>query len=405
MNTPRVALYGHDTLGLGHLRRNLALAAAIGRAEARPDVLVITGAAEATAFDLPPGVDLLTVPGVAKDDHGRYGSRRLRGGLDAVLAVRGAAIAGALEAFDPDLLVIDKVPHGLRGELGPALARMRRAGRTRVVLGLRDVLDAPAAARDEWRMLRMNDALRTFVDEVWVYGDQAVHDLGDACAVPPALRRRLRYTGYLSTGRVDGPEPPPGLAAGDGYVLCTVGGGQDGADLARAFAAATLPAGTVGVVVTGSQMPAEHTAELRRLAAGRRDMIVIGFHPRVERWIAGARAVVAMGGYNTVSEILATTTPALVAPRVRPRREQAVRAEALRRRGLVDGVDGVDRVDRVGGAERADPPGVAPAALSRWLREAVARPRRWRHGIDLDGLAVVTHRTSRLLGETRALAV
>lgn len=57
---PRVALYGHDTLGLGHVRRNLALAAAISESPCEPDVLVISGVAEAGRFPRIPRVDLLT---------------------------------------------------------------------------------------------------------------------------------------------------------------------------------------------------------------------------------------------------------------------------------------------------------------------------------------------------------
>lgn len=42
-----------------------------------------------------------------------------------------------------------------------------------------------------------------------------------------------------------------------------------------------------------------------------------------------------MGGYNTVSELLSLRRPALIVPRVVPRQEQLIRAQALSRRGLV----------------------------------------------------------------------
>lgn len=40
MRPPRIALYGHDTLGLGHLRRNLALAASLSGLDPKPDILI-----------------------------------------------------------------------------------------------------------------------------------------------------------------------------------------------------------------------------------------------------------------------------------------------------------------------------------------------------------------------------
>jgi predicted glycosyltransferase len=45
--------------------------------------------------------------------------------------------------------------------------------------------------------------------------------------------------------------------------------------------------------------------------------------------LAGARGVVTMGGYNTISEVLQTGVPALVIPRVRPSQEQLIRARQL----------------------------------------------------------------------------
>jgi predicted glycosyltransferase len=47
------------------------------------------------------------------------------------------------------------------------------------------------------------------------------------------------------------------------------------------------------------------------------------------RLLDRARAVVSMGGYNTACEVLDRGLPALMVPRVRPRKEQLVRARAL----------------------------------------------------------------------------
>jgi len=89
-------LYGHDTMGLGHLRRNLALAAALRAGPDDPQVLIVTGASEAGRFELPEGVDLLTLPGVAKDLDGGYRSRRLNTSLDDVVDVRRAVLTAGL---------------------------------------------------------------------------------------------------------------------------------------------------------------------------------------------------------------------------------------------------------------------------------------------------------------------
>ncbi|MDP9382368.1 MAG: hypothetical protein M3Q29_19970 [Chloroflexota bacterium] len=42
-----------------------------------------------------------------------------------------------------------------------------------------------------------------------------------------------------------------------------------------------------------------------------------------------------MGGYNSICEILSLGRPSIVVPRVAPRKEQLIRAEALHNRGLL----------------------------------------------------------------------
>jgi predicted glycosyltransferase len=375
----RVVLYGHDTMGLGHLRRNLALAAALRASERRPQVLVVSGTTEACRFPIPDGVELLVLPGVAKVADGSYRSRRLDAPLADVVGMRRQVLTAALTAYRPDLLVVDKVARGFAGELEAALPLLREAG-TRIVLGLRDILDAPAAATAEWRRLRTTEALRAWYDEVWVYGDPQVSDLAVDCRVPPSVRHLLRFTGFLAEGRPAAPTDPPPV---DGpYALCLLGGGQDGAELAAAFAAAPRPAGVAGVLVAGPHLPA--TAR-QSLTAGLR---VVDFCADPTSWARGAAAVVCMGGYNTVTEVLTTQTPALVVPRVTPRAEQLVRARRLSERGLVDDVH---------------PDDLSPDVLGDWLASAV-HTRQPRAGVALDGLARVRTLAETHLREARDAA-
>jgi predicted glycosyltransferase len=63
----RIVLYSHDTLGFGHLRRNLLIAGALKSCAAAPEILMIAGMREAGAFELPPGVDCMTPPPTPRD--------------------------------------------------------------------------------------------------------------------------------------------------------------------------------------------------------------------------------------------------------------------------------------------------------------------------------------------------
>ncbi|HSK27743.1 MAG TPA: hypothetical protein VK894_12615 [Jiangellales bacterium] len=385
---PRIALYGHDTVGLGHLRRNLALARALADGPVDADVLVVAGAPEVTRFPRPAGVDVVTLPTVDKNPAGTYVPGRLGLPLEEVVAIRAAVLRAALGSFAPELLVVDKVPLGLGGELVPALRRVRERHGTRTVLGLRDVLDDPRTARSDWRRQRTTEALRRHYDEVWVYGDRAVHDLVDTCRVPPGLRGDVHHVGYLAEGRVAEPVPPPGPAGGEPYVVGLVGGGQDGSRLATALAEAAGRPGVPHVVLVGGPYLPGSTLEVLQAAAGPH-LTVVPFAEQPERWLAGARAVVAMGGYNTVSELLTTTTPALIVPRTSPRLEQWVRAERLSALGLVDVLHPAD---------------LAPDRLAGWVGAAVGRRVARAGRVDLGGLAAVRSRAAALLAPIREVS-
>ena len=121
----RIACYSHDTVGLGHTRRNIAVAASLINSWPGADAMMITGNPETTSLWLPPRTDVVTLPTVTKDTAGHYRSRTLNASLDSVVRMRSALIEAAVTSFAPNLLIVDKVPLGVAGELLPALRRLR----------------------------------------------------------------------------------------------------------------------------------------------------------------------------------------------------------------------------------------------------------------------------------------
>ena len=388
---PRIALYSHDTMGIGHMRRNLLIARALAAAHPPPVVLLIAGACEVNSFDFPPGVDCLSLPALYKESSGQYRSRHLDLPLDELIALRGRPIAAALEAFAPDVFIVDKVPRGAVNELDPALASLRTNGRTRCVLGLRDVLDEPAAVRREWREAGGDEAIAAWYDAVWVYGDPAVYDPVAEYGFAPEVAAKVRYTGYLDQRRrtrlaeIDGAEEVRARLAAcpERLALCLVGGGEDGGPLAEAFARAAFPPDMTGVILTGPFMPPGVRERLRRPAEANPRLRVLGFVTDTDLLLDRADRVVTMGGYNSVCEVLSYQKPALVVPRVEPRQEQLIRAERLRDLGLLDVLHPAD---------------LSPRALTRWLVRDKGPPPRARDRIDLGGLETLSPLLAELLG-------
>ena len=382
----RIALYSHDSLGLGHARRNLAIAQSLSRAlpartGRRVSGLLITGERTATSYRCPDGFDWVVIPGIRKAT-GRYGPRSLAVEAPRLFDIRSALVSGALTAFRPHIVIVDRHPFGAEGELIEPLRALRAAvPDVKLVLGLREVLDTPATARAEWDGVGV-EAVAELFDRVWVYGDPAIHDPVATGELPERFAPMVTHTGLLSTGRRSSgrihavPEP---------FVITMLGGGSDGGALAETAAAAPVPEGYRHLVVTGPQMPAAQRARVSA-AASERTTVTNKVSDGLS-YVARAHALVAMAGYNTVAEALSTTTPALLIPRTAPRQEQLIRARAVGSTGAVD---------------RLDPAYAGSAEIGAWLGRAVDDPElarrqnRARAELDLNGLERVADLAAQL---------
>ncbi|QPC43615.1 hypothetical protein HW532_13515 [Kaustia mangrovi] len=333
----RILLYSHDTFGLGHLRRCMTIAQSLVGHYRNLSVLILTGSPIIGAYDFRSRVDFVRVPGVIKLRNGSYTSLNLHINIEQTIGLRRAIIERTADVFDPDVMIVDKEPHGLRGEVTGALGILKERG-TRLVLGLRDVLDEPELLRKEWRRKKAMEALETFYDEIWVYGLSDLYDPLTGMRVSPAVRDKMVYTGYLKRPASKGSRTAewPAMIDED-YLLVMTGGGGDGADLVDWVLATyerrrNLP--WPALIVLGPFMPPERRQAFQERADRLDNVEILVFHAHAEHLIERARAVVSMGGYNTFCEILTYDKPALIVPRTHPRKEQYIRASRAQELGL-----------------------------------------------------------------------
>jgi predicted glycosyltransferase len=374
----RVALYSHDTMGLGHMRRNLAIARSISSSSLQANVLIVAGANIATGFAMPEGVDCLTLPALYKNADGEYQSRSLVLSLPELIDLRAKTISAALIAYQPDVLIVDNVPRGVDGELDETLQQLKKHSNTSFVLGLRDVLDDPAVVQREWKQRANDECIEKYYDAIWVYGDRRLYDPIRAYKFTGQTAGKIRYTGYLDrsqtalhTGQLN-TKVRAGLDMPEGdIVLCMAGGGQDGGKLARMFLDAMLPDNTNSLILTGPYMPSRTRQELHARAAGNPRLRVLDFHPEPTTLINCVDRIISMGGYNTVSEILSLGKSALIVPRINPRCEQMIRAKRLKELGLI---------------ELAHPELITSELITDWLNSDQAHIRRARDVLDFNGL-------------------
>ncbi len=379
LDNARILIYSHDSFGLGHLRRCRAIAHAIVDRYKGVSVLILSGSPIIGSFDFLPRVDFVRIPGVIKLTNGEYQSLGLHIDLRQTMAIRAAIIEQTAVSFRPDLLLVDKEPLGLEGEATRTL-RMLKARGTRLVLGLRDIMDDPKLLFREWKRKRALPALENLYDDIWVYGLADFADPLQGIACPASVRAKMTYTGYLrrSVPKRQTNRPPVRRAP---FVLVTVGGGDDGMAVLDWVLAAYESDPSIpldAVIVTGPFMAAERQRHFRERAARIGRIEVLTFDANLEALMQDAEGVVAMAGYNTFCEILSLDKRAILVPRTRPRREQVLRAVRAAEYGLARVLDPEAPHD--------------PALMTQALHELSAQPPPSRSGTQqmLDGLEVIT---------------
>ena len=387
---PRLLLYSHDTYGLGHLRRSLAIAQRL--AEDIPDIhqLLVTGSMVAGAYTLPPRLDIIKLPALSKRSNGRYKARALPLSLDETASWRADMILQAAVHFQPDLLLVDKAAAGVHGELLPTLRQLKTwSPHTRLVLGMRDIEDSPEATRAEWRRKGIYALLDDVYDVILLYGRRDVFDPVTAYGLSPKAASKLVECGYLRRAAPGGSSRDVrgelGVKGDGPLIVVTVGGGGDGFPILKTYlelAAQANPAAHT-LMVTGPLMAHGQRRELKRMARGL-PVTLLTFTPDPLRYLDAADLVISMAGYNTTCEILSLGKRALLIPRDKVREEQRIRANALARRGLV---------------HMLDPRDLSPKRLQQAILAALQAPLR-RTPFPMTGLDKVSQTIAGLMERT-----
>jgi predicted glycosyltransferase len=328
-------------------------------------VLTVSDSPLGTFFGVVPNQDYVKLPSLVKSGPGVWEpvSLPLSGG--ELFALRRDLIASVADGFQPDVVLVDHMPHGARGELLPTLTALRRTSTT-IVLGLRDILDDPRVVRRTWRAEGAYDAVEQFYDTVLVYGSQDVFDVAGEYAWSSPVVDLVQYCGYVCApaagrnarrirARALGGKPDDGR-----LVVAMAGGGADAYPLMDAlldgFDELARDEPTSMILITGPFMPANQRRDLMARSQGRRVQVRTSVAD-VASYIGAADAVVGMAGYNTTAEVLRSTTPAVLVPRRGPSAEQRMRAQLFSERGWVGVVD---------------PDELSPARLARAVNKACA---------------------------------
>ncbi|MBH0203523.1 MAG: glycosyltransferase [Nitrospira sp.] len=390
-------LYSHDSYGLGHIRRSLAIAKHLSESIPHASLIMLTGSMQAHAYALPERMEYIKLPALTKDAEGRYCSRLLPHTIDITVKLRQRIILESIRNLKPDLLLVDKAAAGIRGELLPSLNFIKtKLPDTRIVLGMRDIEDHPDHVHAEWAKSGTLPLLKNMYHAIFLYGSLSVYDPVKEYRLSSGIEKKLISCGYV--GRTQ-----PELSREhirehlhlqtDRLVLVTPGGGDDGYPLLKTYVTmlkkrfgSKRPAFDT-LLVTGPLMDSRKRLRLQEAANADLALTVTDFTPRLYEYLTAADLVVSMGGYNTIVEILASNQRGIIVPRIHPRLEQCIRAERLEAKGLLDMIH---------------PTKLTPNTLFQAITRSLQGPRPPRSqdiGVALDGAANVSRAVKQLLGE------
>lgn len=342
-STYNILMYSHDTYGLGHIRRSMAIANHLR--DKNTNVLILTGSPIAGRFAFPQQVDFVRIPGMIKKTNEDYQSLSIRIDQEHALSIRTKIILATAQAFQPNLFIVDKEPHGLKREVLPTLEWLRNeCPKTTSILGLRDILDASEVIIRDWQEKNVYNSLTSLYDQVWVYGNREIYNPISEYRIPREAQNKVKFTGYIPRKNLSDNtrcriRKQFRILEDDIFILVTTGGGGDGREVLEHYLAmhdyypTSLPLKTI--MITGPFMPKSQRREIQRRAK-LHGIKAMPFHHKIEELMKAADLVISMGGYNTICEILTHRTPALIIPREWPRREQLIRATCLKERGLLD---------------------------------------------------------------------
>ncbi|GAB1540064.1 glycosyltransferase [Scytonema sp. NUACC21] len=391
----RLLVYSHDAFGLGNIRRMLAICEHLLGEIENLSILLVSGSPMLHDFRLPKGLDYIKLPCLNRGQTGNVAVKYLGCSVDETVKLRSELILSIVRNYQPDLLLIDKKPYGLKNELTTTLQYLQTTlSHTKLILLLRDILDSPETTIADWQKHGYYQAVETFYDLVLVVGTPKVFDVVKEYQFPAFVAQKVRFCGYIRrSSELKSPNrirQELGIQPNEKLILVTPGGGEDGYQLINTYllGLALLPKhhNLKSLIICGPEMPEKQKKVLYQEAKNYSHVEIGEFTNDLTSYINAADAIVSMGGYNTVCEIISLKKTAVIVPRIQPSKEQLIRAERMANLGLCKTIHPEDINSKI----------LIEEVLNQLEQQAISST----FTLDMNALPVVNHYISMLASQT-----
>jgi predicted glycosyltransferase len=264
---------------------------------------------------------------------------------------RSESILAATINFQPDVLLVDEKPYGINDELKETLAYLQDSlNQTQLILLMKDMLDHPNCIITDWERQGYYHAIRHDYHQVLVMGIQAVWNFSRAYHFSSAMKQKVRFCGYISypADYRDIPAVRRSLQvfSYQRLVVVVADGSLEGNQIIMTYlqSLALIPQTeqVQTLILRDANTPLQPQAlqEITKLIrkVSPRSVIIQDYPKNFIRYLIAADAIVSMGSYEMICQILSVERPAIIIPQIKESQEQLMRTASLKKLGLLKAI-------------------------------------------------------------------
>lgn len=199
-NNPRILLYCHNAVGIGHIARTGCIGKAIREISPSTDVLVITGSRQVYPGLIPNNIATVKLPAarlIYQDEEFHAIPQDLSIPFDELIKLRSEIISSVIDVFRPDIWVVDHNPAGFYHELDKSLALYKeKVHQGKLILGIRGIAYGLSDSQSYFE--KYANYLVDYYDHLLIYTDPKIMKVNSLEKMPASVQSKVFYTGYIS---------------------------------------------------------------------------------------------------------------------------------------------------------------------------------------------------------------
>ncbi|MBW2058560.1 MAG: hypothetical protein JRH07_06830 [Deltaproteobacteria bacterium] len=349
----RILYYTHNSIGLGHAFRALAVITAMRKHRPDIDFLVVSGTSVPELF-LKNRIEIVKLPSIKFHiDNDTYflGPRYLKNcSVEEISDLRQKIIEETFNTFRPDVLIVEHNMLGQRGEIIPLLLKKWRqipqsegfalVHISRGILRNPSLIEAPFNDR---RQMSESIYVGDLYDFIYVMEDREVIDINRAYfGNRESLGKKIQYMGKITVKTREELAPREETyrsinGSGHEIILVSLGRRSSVLRIAEIVVQAFYDLGLENqyrlfFVIDPYLDPALKEQMVRRFSDSH--IYFFDFLSNLVDIINVSSLVIARAGYNTLSEVLLTDSKAILIPEEHGHQEQETRLDKVQKANI-----------------------------------------------------------------------